>query len=876
MTGNQIRQAFIDFFVSKDHKLVRSASLVPHNDPTIMFTNAGMNQFKDFFLGNQQPDYKQAVTCQKVLRAGGKHNDLENVGRTDRHHTFFEMLGNFSFGGYFKQEAIAYAWEFLTDVMKLDPSQLAVSVFNDDQEAYDIWRDQIGIPVERIAKLGEKENFWSMGDTGPCGPCSEIHYLLHPLKEGQSAQDSLEADDGCYLEIWNLVFMQYNRDNSGTLTPLPNPSIDTGMGLERITSVVQGKSNNFDTDLLSPTVEEIARQAGHSLGQQPAGDVSCRVIADHLRAAVFLISDQVIPSNEGSGYVLRRIIRRAARHGKELGLRPGFFAGLVDFFIPQVQATYPELVESADYIKILLTQEERRFDATLTQGLKILGEMTDQLIKAQQTVATGESIFTLYDTYGFPPDLALDILEDKGLSYDQPGFEVAMKAQRDRAKNAQENREGELQVSGVYVELSQQAASQTFVGYQNLESTGPLLGIIKDGALVKQLGLGETAEFFLGQTPFYAEGGGQVGDLGELVNDQVRIKIESTFSPIPGVNLSVGNVISGQLDLDENNQITAQVAPDRRKATEANHTATHLLQAAMRSVVGDHVKQAGSLVNEEKLRFDFSHYAPLTGDEIQEIEAVVNRMIRDNGSVDAEEMDFDRAVETGAMAIFGEKYGDNVRVVSAGVDSKELCGGCHTSRTGNIGLFKVISEQAVSSGIRRIEAVTAGKAFDFIQTNQAVLEKLAKRYKVSLEQVEERSDQVFEQAKTKEKELAQLKHKLAGFEAKQALGSIEKIGELSFLNHKTDETNLRELAAQFMGAMGSGVLMLSKVEGEKISVVVMVSKDLHSRFKAGNLIKELAPLIEGRGGGKPDFAQCGGAKPAGLDSFTKALRELLV
>jgi len=875
MTGSQIRQAFIDFFLQKDHKLVRSSSLVPHNDPTILFTNAGMNQFKDYFLGNQTPEHNTAVTCQKVLRAGGKHNDLENVGRTDRHHTFFEMLGNFSFGGYFKEEAIAYAWEFLTQTLGLDSSQLAVSVFNEDQEAYDIWANQVGIPVERIARLGEKENFWSMGDTGPCGPCSEIHFLLHPLKEGQTPQESLEADDGCFLEIWNLVFMQYNRDLSGTLTPLPNPSIDTGMGLERITSVVQGKTNNFETDLLSETVGEIAKQAGYVLGSQTEGDVSCRVIADHLRASVFLIADGVIPSNEGRGYVLRRIIRRAARHGKELGLRPGFFAGLVDFLVPQVQGTYPEVEESAGYIKILLTQEERRFDATLTQGLKILRELTDQLTQDQQKVASGESIFMLYDTYGFPPDLALDILEDKGLSYNQEEFEAAMNAQRDRAKNAQENREGELQVSGVYVELSKQGTKQQFVGYQSSESTSEILGVVREGALVTQLSTGETADFFLAQTPFYAEGGGQVGDQGELVNDQVRVKVLATHSPLPGLNLCTAKVVSGQLDLSQTNEITAKVDLKRRRATEANHTATHLLQAAMRTVIGEHVKQAGSLVNDEKLRFDFSHYAPVTTEEIGEIEALVNRMVRDNHDVGAEEMDFDQAVATGAMAIFGEKYGDDVRVVSAGDASKELCGGCHTSRTGNIGLFKIISEQAVSSGIRRIEAVTGELAFEFVQANQGVLEKLAQRYKVSLDQVGERSDQVFEQAKSKDKELAQLKQKLAGFEAQQALAATEQIGEVQFLSYATEDPNLRDLAAQFLKAMDSGVLMLYRTEAQKVSVVVMVSKDLQDRFKAGALIKELSPLVEGRGGGKPDFAQCGGTKPEGVQAFTQALREKL-
>ncbi|MDT8447591.1 MAG: alanine--tRNA ligase [bacterium] len=877
MTGNQIRQAFLDYFESKGHKSVRSSSLVPHNDPTILFTNAGMNQFKDFFLGNQEPPYQTATTSQKVMRAGGKHNDLENVGRTDRHHTFFEMLGNFSFGGYFKQEAIAYAWEFLTEVLKLDKDKLAISVYQDDPEAYQIWTEQMGVPADRVAKLGEKDNFWAMGDTGPCGPCSEIHYHLHPLKEGRTPCQSLEADDGSFLEIWNLVFMQYDRQADGELKPLPKPSIDTGMGLERIASVVQGKQTNYHTDLLAPICEQVAQGIGYKLGQSAEGDVSCRVIADHLRASVFLIADGVIPSNEGRGYVLRRIIRRAARHGKELGYRPGFFAGLVDFLVGLMGGAYPELKEASDYVQILLKQEERRFDSTLTQGLNILGNLIDQLEAAGQKTAPGDELFKLYDTYGFPPDLAGDILEDKGLVFDHAGFEAAMNEQRQRAKNAQGSREGELKVAPVYIELAGEVPKKLaheFVGYGKLKVSTRMAAILKAGQRAHSFATGDRVEILLEQTPFYAEGGGQVGDQGEIIGEGFRIKVSDVKRPLPNLNLAQGEVISGSLNAEDSFLVEAQVDEERRRRIEANHTATHLLQAALRTVVGEHVKQSGSLVNDEKLRFDFSHYAPLTPEELGDVEALANRWIRENDAVSSEEMSFDRALETGAMAIFGEKYGDEVRVVSAGA-SKEFCGGCHTSRTGNIGLLKITSEQAVSSGIRRIEAVTRGRAYDWVQQQQNGLERLAKRLKVGLDQAAERAEQMLEGTKEKEKELEQLKTKLAQIEAKAALDSVVEIGGVRFLAQASSEPNLKDQVNLLLKQLGSGLLLLSHVGDGKIAVLVAVSPDLTSRFNAGALIKELAPLVEGRGGGKPEMAQCGGTKPEGLAAFRAALEAKL-
>ncbi len=854
--------------MERGHKVVRSSSLVPHNDPTILFTNAGMNQFKDYFLGNQVPAFSTAVTSQKVMRAGGKHNDLENVGRTDRHHTFFEMLGNFSFGDYFKKEAILYAWEFLTRTLELDPERLAVSVFYDDHEAYQLWADVVGIPAERIAKLGEKDNFWSMGDTGPCGPCSEIHYRLYPLKEGRNPKQSLEADDGSHLEIWNLVFMQFNRDASGQLHPLPKPSIDTGMGLERIASVVQGFNNNYDTDLLKPLVDEIADRAEYRLYSRHEGDVSCRVIADHIRASVFLIHDGVNPSNEGRGYVLRRIIRRAARHGKELGLKPGFFAELVQFFAQLMSKAYPELLESSGYVQILLAQEERRFDSTLTQGMKILGELVDKVEKQGPKFAPGEEIFKLYDTYGFPPDLAQDILEDRGIVFDRAGYEVAMKEQRDRAKNAQENREGELKVGQAYVALAQSKGKQyQFVGYQQPHTQSSILAVLKGGQEVTGFEEGEEVELLLSKNPFYAEGGGQVGDQGEILGGGFKLKVTETRSPLPGLALSKGKVISGALGAMDPRQVEALVDLDRRRKIEANHTATHLLQAALRTVVGDHVKQAGSLVNEEKLRFDFSHYAAVSAEELREVELLVNRMILSNEPVEAQVMDYDQAILTGAMAIFGEKYGDLVRVVRAGSSSKEFCGGCHTSRTGNIGLIKILSEQAVASGIRRIEAVTRERAFEVVQHSQMALESIAKRLKVGLDQVPDRVAQVLETAKDQEKNLEELQKRLGRIEAEKALAQVKETNGVRYLGLSQVSGDLKGLAESYLEQLGSGVLMLSKVEDGKVSVLLGVTKDLTSRFKANDWVKELAPLIEGRGGGKPDFAQCGGTKPEGLQAF---------
>lgn len=876
ITGNEIRKSFIQYFESKDHKHIRSSSLVPHNDPTILFTNAGMNQFKDYFLGNQKPEYSRAVTSQKVMRAGGKHNDLENVGRTDRHHTFFEMLGNFSFGDYFKKEAIAYAWEYLTVILKIPADKLVVSVFEDDQDAFDIWHQDIGMAKEKIGRLGEKENFWSMGDTGPCGPCSEIHYELNSNPDGKSVQQCLEDDDGTFLEIWNLVFMEYNREEDGTLNPLPKPSIDTGLGIERIASVVQHEKTNYGSDLLSGMVEKVLKDAPDPQGLDTESEISARVIADHIRAVVFLITDGVNPSNEGRGYVLKRIIRRAARHGKELGYHPGFFAELVDVFVPMMSEAYPEIAEAAQYIKIIIDQEEKRFSSTLNQGLKILSDLIEKIKAANQTEASGEEIFKLYDTYGFPADLADDILQDHGLSYNYATFNTSMEEQRKRAKSAQEGNKVDLKVSKVYLGLLEKKKGNKFVGYecQNLQTT--LSAIIVDGKVVQEISQGDAVEVIVKETPFYAEQGGQVGDKGEIVHEQFRIVVSDTQIPVPGLIVSKGSVISTtqtKVKLQPDCLIHAKIAEQDRKQIERNHTATHLLQSALRTVIGDHVKQAGSLVNSEKLRFDFSHYTSMSKAQLLDVENIVNRLILRNEEVTSEVMSFDDATQTGAMAIFGEKYGDEVRVITAGSASKELCGGCHTSRTGNIGLVKIISEESIASGIRRIEAVSGKSALEFVQKNIERLENIAQNLKVPMSEVKERIEQMSLQSKEKDKQIEQLKLECQMVAAEKALANIKLIGGVNTLFQTVDkDVDLKSQSAVLQKNIQSGVILLGKtVSSDKISVILSISKDLTGVLKAGQLIKELSPLIAGRGGGSPNVAQCGGTNPGGWDQLKQAL-----
>ncbi len=872
MTGDEIRTAFIEYFESRGHKHVRSSSLVPHNDSTILFTNAGMNQFKDYFLGNQVPKYTRAVTSQKVMRAGGKHNDLENVGRTDRHHTFFEMLGNFSFGDYFKKEAIEYAWEFLVKCLKLDEGKLVVSIYRDDEEALKIWRDVIGVPEEKIGRLGEKDNFWSMGDTGPCGPCSEIHYLLRPMPEGKSVQKCLEDDDGTFLEVWNLVFMQYNRDTDGTMNLLPKPSIDTGMGLERIASVVQNHTSNYEADILSTLVNQIADAAKYIIGSTEEGDVSCRVIADHLRASVFLIADGVIPSNEGRGYVLRRVIRRSARHGKELGFQTGFFAKLVRGFVLTMKEAYPETEEAEEYITILVEQEEKRFGATLSQGMKILDELIEKTKTSGKPVIDGADIFKLYDTFGFPPDLADDILRDNGLTCNQESYDNEMEQQRSRAKAAQDGKSVGLKVDAIYLELMEEGLANRFVGYETTECDTIIKAVMRDGQRVDTINKGDQIEVVLEKTPFYAESGGQVGDQGEIIHDEFRIEVNDAQSPVTGLNLAKGEVITCMVNAFDisNCPVTVIVDTNIRTQTEHNHTATHLLQSALVTVLGDHVKQSGSLVNAEKLRFDFSHYAQVSKDQLNDIETIVNKAIHANESVSAESMSFDQAIAGGALAVFGEKYGDEVRVITAGSTSRELCGGCHTSATGNIGVFKLVNEQSIAAGIRRIDAITGTTAVGWIQNHLNTLDGISQRLKVPMSDVSERIQQMEKQAKEKDKTIESLKKELQTIAAEKSLSQVKPIGNIDTLILEVDEkVNLKTQSFILLKLLKKGVILLSQLNKSKISVLMAVTKNLTDTVNAGELIKELSPLISAKGGGRADMAQCGGDNPLGWTEFKK-------
>ena len=879
MIGDDIRNAFIKYFESKNHKHIRSSPIIPYQDPTILFTNAGMNQFKDYFLGNQEPQFKTAVTSQKVLRAGGKHNDLDNVGKTPRHHTFFEMLGNFSFGDYFKKEAIEFAWEFLTKKLLISEEKLAVSIFNDDDEAYNIWANTIHIPKDKIVRLGEKDNFWSMGNTGPCGPCSEIHFDLLGLQNGISTQESLKSDDDRYLEIWNLVFMQFNRSENGTLSSLPKPSIDTGMGLERITSVVNGHYSNYDTSFFTPIIKEISKKANYTYGTSKSNDESCCVIADHIRAASFLISDGVLPSNEGKGYVLRRIIRRAARYGKLLGFKPGFFSNLTKIFVPLMETAYPELKESSKHIQKILTQEEHRFSATLNQGLKLLYEIVERDSSTTTKNVAGAEIFKLYDTYGFPKDLAEDILTENGLTFDETSFDLAMEEQKTRAKAASETDNIDLRIEKVYPDLAEKTQGNQFVGYNQLEIQTEILAFIKEGKQVSEVNQGDTFEILLQETPFYAEGGGQVGDKGTLFNDQFRMQILDTNRPIENLIVSKATLIETtmeKLSLKETSKVTASVNPVLRNHTELNHTTTHLLQAALRNVLGSHVKQAGSLVDPNRLRFDFNHYAPVTKAQLLDIESIVNENIRKNDSVFDQQMSYGAAEKTGAMAIFGEKYGDFVRVVSAGEFSIELCGGCHTGRTGNIGVFKIISESSIASGVRRIEAVTGAKALDWIQIQLTTFEQIGAELKVTPQDSAKRVHKLNELLKEKEIIIETLKTKTEKYIAEKILCQVELIHDMNVLIHMISEKiDLKSQADLIRKKLKTGMVLLGCVENKKISIVIAITKELTQKYHAGKLIRSLAPYVEGKGGGKPDIAQCGGNYPAGWEKFKAEFKILI-
>ncbi|TXL68385.1 alanine--tRNA ligase [Zeimonas arvi] len=857
MKSAEIREKFLRFFESKGHTIVPSSPLVPANDPTLLFTNSGMVQFKDVFLGKEHRPYKRATSSQRSVRAGGKHNDLENVGYTARHHTFFEMLGNFSFGDYFKREAIAYAWELLTGVYGLPKEKLWVTVYQDDDEAHDIWAKEIGVPAERIVRIGDNkgapyasDNFWQMADTGPCGPCSEIFYDHGPAVWG-GPPGSPEADGDRYIEIWNLVFMQYDRDASGTLHPLPRPCVDTGMGLERIAAVLQHVHSNYEIDLFQVLIAAAARETGCTDLANP----SLRVIADHIRACAFLIVDGVIPGNEGRGYVLRRIVRRALRHGHKLGQSQPFFHRLVADLDRAMGDAYPELRAARDRVAQVLAQEEERFGETLEHGMAIL----EAALAGGATRLDGETAFKLYDTYGFPLDLTADVCRERGVSVDESGFESAMNRQREQARAA-----GKFKMAAG---LDYDGQSTAFHGYDRLALEGAkVLALYVDGVSVPAMQGGQQGVVVLDNTPFYAESGGQVGDAGELwsADRAVRFAVEDTQKIQAEVFGHHGRLLSGALKVGDT--VTAEVDAERRARTVRNHSATHLMHKALREVLGTHVQQKGSLVDPDKTRFDFSHNAPLTDDEVRRIEAIVNREILANAATQARLMGFDEAVKHGAMALFGEKYGDRVRVLDIGT-SRELCGGTHVERTGDIGLFKIVSEGGVAAGIRRVEAVTGENALAWVQQLEDTVNEAAAALKAPASELSAKLGQMLEQVKSAEKELARLKSKLAASQGDDLAGQAVEVGGLRVLAASLDGADvktLRETMDKLKDKLGSAAIVLAGVDGGKVSLIAGVTADATARVKAGELVNFVASQVGGKGGGRPDMAQAGGTEPAKL------------
>ena len=879
MTGSEIRQKFLDYFQARDHAVVKSSGLIPLNDPSLLFTNAGMNQFKDVFVGLEKRDYHRATTTQKCVRAGGKHNDLENVGRTARHHTFFEMLGNFSFGDYFKEGAINYAWDFLTREMGLPVDKLWVTVFRDDDEAYDLWHDMIGVPAERIVRMGEKDNFWAMGDTGPCGPCSEI---LIDQGEEMSCGDQCgiglcECDR--YLEIWNLVFMQYNREADGSMNPLPKPSIDTGMGLERLAAVVQGVKSNYDTDLLRTIITAAEKISGKTYGGQEDQDVSLRVLADHSRATTFLIADGVLPANEGRGYVLRRIMRRAARHGKLLGINRPFLCDLAETVAGQMRDAYPELAESLPFVTRVIRNEEERFGETLDRGLKMLDEELEQLRQQGKTQLPGEVVFKLYDTYGFPVDLTEDIVTREAVTLDMAGFEAQMQAQQEKSRQSWKG-SGEEAVGEVYKKMLQEGISSIFTGYDRFQDDGKILLILKDGERVSRATAGQEIEMVFDRTPLYGESGGQVGDRGRGVGDGFSLRITSTTKPLDNFIVHHAVVEEGTVSLGD--ACTLTVEAEERLATQRHHSATHLLQAKLQEVLGEHVKQSGSLVTPERLRFDFTHFAALSREELDRVEALVNREIIANLPVSTEITSMEAAVGKGAMAIFGEKYGEEVRMVSMGEASIELCGGTHVSRTGDIGFFKIISESGIAAGVRRIEALAGMEAWRFVHDEEQILRDLGALLKgAAVAALPEKVQRLQEQVKEQQKDISRLKEKLRAAPAAGAAdagAAVETVNGVSLLASRVecdDPKEMRQIMDVYKQKNPEGVNVLGAEVGGKALLIVYVGPSLQKKYQAGGIVKELAAIVGGKGGGRPELAQAGGPDAGNLDQALAKVKELL-
>ncbi len=869
MKTSEIRQKFLAFFESKGHEIVESSSLVPHGDPTLMFTNAGMVPFKHVFLGDETRAYVRATSSQKCVRAGGKHNDLENVGHTARHHTFFEMLGNFSFGDYFKEDAIKYAWEFLTVELKLDKERLFVTVFEEDDEAYDFWVKGIGISENQIASIGAKDNFWSMGDTGPCGPCSEI-FFDHGADVWGGPPGTVEEDGDRYVEIWNLVFMQYDRDSEGTLNPLPRPSVDTGMGLERVAAVLQGTHDNYSIDLFQNLISAASNVTGVNLGDSDEQDVSLRVLADHLRSVSFLLADGVLPSNEGRGFVLRRILRRACRHGRLLGMKEAFMYKLVPALVAEMGEHFAELKEAQGNIEQVIRIEEERFIKTLDKGLKLVEQAVSDA--GEGGTILGKTLFTLYDTFGFPTDLTADILKGQNINLDMDGFEVCMEEQRTRARAAWGG-SGEAALPKAVFEIREQHGATDFLGYTTLTAEGAISGIVQGDQAVQSIAEGGEAWLISNQTPFYAESGGQAGDRGIITAKNAEFLVTDTKKVLSDLFVHIGKVTKGSFDVGSTAHFEVQGA--RRDAIRCNHTATHLMHAVLRDVLGDHVKQAGSLVNNQRLRFDFSHHQPVSNEEKSEVEGKVNAAIWANDAVETKLMTQDEAVASGAMALFGEKYGDEVRVVSAGF-STELCGGTHVKRTGDIGVFRIVSETGIAAGVRRIEAVTSKAAYQSFVEDAGTLNAVANQVKVRPNEALDAVVSLQTKLKDAEKELQSAKAKASTGALDDLIGTAKDVNGIKLLTAEVkDVADMRDFMDKAKSKLKSGVIVFGQVKGEKVQLVAGVTKDLVGTYNAGNLVREVAVICGGKGGGKPDMAMAGGTEPAKLQEALTAVSGFL-
>jgi alanyl-tRNA synthetase len=866
-SSHQIRETFLKYFERNDHKVVASSSLIPFNDPTLLFTNAGMNQFKDIFLGNEDRPYKRAASSQKCMRVSGKHNDFRDVGHSPRHHTFFEMLGNFSFGNYFKNEAIHFAWELLTKVYGLDPQKLWVTVFRDDDTAWNIWHDQEGIPENKILRLGEKDNFWAMGDTGPCGPCSELHYDFGKSPIPNHGECDLTCSCGRWIEVWNLVFMQYNRDISGSLNPLPSPSIDTGMGFERITTILQNKTSNYDSDLFKPLLDEISGFSKTDYGTNPNDDVSMRIIADHARAATFVVGDGQYPGNDKRGYVLRKIMRRAMVHGKRLGIDDAFIYRLSGTVVEHMKGAYPELIAARENIARAIKQEEDSFAGTLGEGLKDFNERARKLKAAGTRTLSGEEAFFLYDTRGLPLEIIEDLAQENGLVVDAAGFSKAYEMQRERSRQDYHSGKIREQVAQALFE-----GKTSFVGYGiDNPISASIRAIVVEGERAETIEAGQKGELVLDATPFYAESGGQVGDSGYLAKGSIRARVEDTLYRGTTITHLI-QMESGSLQVGD--AIEAMVDLEKRRLTMMNHTATHLLQSALQKVLGSHIKQAGSMVSPARLRFDFTHYASLTRAEIHKIEDLINEQVWRNIRVETTIMDLDEAMESGAMALFGEKYQEKVRVVEVPGFSKELCGGTHVTATGTIGLFKIVSEGGISAGIRRIEALTGPAALGRFRLDEQILDNIQSENKIARQEIPSLIEKLLGQVKDLQHQISDIKAQSARSNIGGMLSKIKEIHGVRVLADilpATDRANLRNLADELKQKIGSGVIILGTTQDEKVALVAMVTSDVCKRISAGQIIKQIAPMVGGAGGGKPELAEAGGKDSSKLaDAIEKS------